>query len=166
VTDGRHSAGLLLSCSGLLLGARTAGAADGAAGGFSFLGSLIQMFAALAIVIGLILLLYYAANKWLRVISPVGGAPRYLRVLETRYLAPKQALVLVEVGGEYILIGSSPAGVQLIKQIDMLEEIDVIEEPLAMLWQHPTANRFRTMLAGMMKNRGNGTTPPSSGAAS
>jgi flagellar protein FliO/FliZ len=155
-------AGLLLVGSTLLLAAGIASAADGASGGFSFLGSLIQMFAALAVVIGLILLLYYAANKWLRVLSPVGNVNKYIRVLETRYLAPKQALILVEVGGEFLLIGSSPTGVHLVKQINMLEEIDIIEEPLTMLWQHPTADRFRTLLAGMMKGKNSGSlrTPP------
>jgi len=157
----RRHAGPLTACC-LLLGAGGAHAADGAAGGFSFLGSLIQMFAALAIVVGIILLLYYAANRWQRMLNPAGTISRYIRILETRYLAPKQALVLVEVGGEYLLVSSSPAGIQLIKQIDMLEEIDVIEEPLTRLWQNPAADRFRTLLAGVMKGKaGGGPTPPS-----
>lgn len=139
-----------------------ASAAESATSSFSFLGSLLQMLAALAVVIGLILLMYYAANRWLPTLSPTRGINRYIRVLETRYLAPKQALVLVEVGGEYLLLGSSPTGVQLIKQIDMLEEIDVIEEPLAALWQHQAAERFRTILAGMMKGK-NGDMPHNSG---
>lgn len=137
----------------LVAAVESAHAADGAAGGFSFLGSLLQMFAALAIVIGMILLMYYAANRWLPKLSPAGGMGRYIRVLETRYLAPKQSLVLVEVGGEFLLISSSPTGIQLVKQVDMLEEIDVIEEPLAKLWQNPAAERFRTVLAGMMKGK-------------
>ena len=128
-------------------------AAGAEGGGFSFIGSLLQMMAALAVVIGLILLAYYAANRWLPTLAPTRGINRYIRVLETRYLAPKQALVLVEVGGEYLLLGSSPTGVQLIKQIDMLEEIDVVEEPLAALWQRQAAERFRTVLAGMMKHK-------------
>jgi len=152
----RHAGQLIAGC--LMLGAGTAQAADGAADGFSFLGSLIQMFAALAIVIGIILLLYYAANRWQRMLSPAGTVSRYIRILETRHLAPKQALVLVEVGGEYLLVSNSPSGIQLIKQINMLEEIDVIEEPLARLWQNPAADRFRTLLAGMMKGKA-GETP-------
>ncbi len=139
-----------------------ASAAETVSSSFSFLGSLLQMLAALAVVIGLILLMYYAANRWLPALSPTRGISRYIRVLETRYLAPKQALVLVEIGGEYLLLGSSPTGVQLIKQIDMLEEIEVIEEPLAAIWQQQTAARFRTILAGMMKGKNNGM-PQNSG---
>jgi len=36
--------------------------------------------------------------------------------------------LLIEVGGEYLLLSSSDNRLSLIKQIDMLEEIEVIEE--------------------------------------
>ena len=134
-------------------------AADSATSSFSFIASLLQMLAALAVVVGLILLAYYATNRWLPAFSAPRGISRYIRVLETRFLAPKQAVILVEVGGEYLLLGSSPAGVQLIKQIDMLEEIEVIEQPLATLWQSQAAERFRTVLADMLKSRQPGGTP-------
>jgi flagellar protein FliO/FliZ len=51
-----------------------------------------------------------------------------IRLIETRYMGPKKALLLVEVGGEYLLLSSSDSGLTFIKQIDMLEEIEVIEE--------------------------------------
>ena len=53
---------------------------------------------------------------------------KHIRLIETRYLGPKKALLLVEVGGAYLLLSSSDTGLMLIKQIDMLEEIEVIEE--------------------------------------
>jgi flagellar protein FliO/FliZ len=152
VTVLKRTVGLFVIGTALFV-ATSVCAADTTPGGFSFFGSLIQMFAALAFVIGIILLMYYAVNKWLPRLSPAGGISRYIRVLETRYLAPKQALVLVEVGGEYLLVGSSPEGVTLIKQINMLEEIEVIEEPLVKLWQNPTADRFRSVLSGVMKSK-------------
>ena len=151
-----RSRDIIAGCVGPLIGIAPAWGAETGTGGFSFIGSLLQMLAALAIVVGLILLMYHAANKWLPRLSPSGGVNRYIRVLETRYLAPKQSLVLVEVGGEYLLLGNSPAGVQLIKQIDMLEEIDVVEEPLARIWQHQSAERFRKVLAGMLQGREGG----------
>jgi flagellar protein FliO/FliZ len=49
--------------------------------------------------------------------------------VESRYLGPKKALLLVEVGGEYLLLASSDTGLTLIKAIDMLEEIEIIDEP-------------------------------------
>jgi len=48
--------------------------------------------------------------------------------------------LLVEVGGEYLLLSSSDAGLTLIKQIDMLEEIEIIEEK-------PEQSSFATLLA-------------------
>jgi flagellar protein FliO/FliZ len=43
-------------------------------------------------------------------------------------MGPKKSLLLFEVGGEYLLLSSNDSGLTLIKQIDMLEDIEVIEE--------------------------------------
>jgi len=95
--------------------------------GAGLLESMLQMLAALAVVVGLILLFYYVSNRWLKSGMSVGGAQRYIRLIETRFLAPKKSLFLVEVGGEYLLLGSSAEGLQFIKQVDMLEEIEVLD---------------------------------------
>jgi len=110
----------------LLLVPRSVLAADGP-GGFSLLGSFLQMLAALAIVVGLILLFHYISNRWLKNVQGGFGAPRYIRMIETRYLAPKKSLLLIEVGGEYLLLASAGDQITFVKQIDMLEEIEVLE---------------------------------------
>jgi flagellar protein FliO/FliZ len=111
----------ILLCPSLLFAAEETG-------GFSMLGSFLQMLASLAIVLGLIFLFYYLAGKWFKM-SPAGqGSSRYIRVVETRFLAPKKSLMLVEVSGEYLLLSSSGDQMQLVKQIDMVEEIEVVEE--------------------------------------
>jgi len=96
---------------------------------FSFLASFLQMIAALALVVGLILVTWYFSGKLMRKL-PVGNQllSKHIRILETRYLGPKKALLLVEVCGNYLLLSSCDSGLRLIKQIDMLEEIEVIEE--------------------------------------
>lgn len=106
-----------------------ASAADSAGQEFSFLASFVQMMAALALVVGLILVTWHFSGKLMRGL-PVGQQliSKHIRLVETRYLGPKKALLLVEVGGEYLLLSSSDSGLSLIKQIDMLEEIEVIEE--------------------------------------
>jgi flagellar protein FliO/FliZ len=104
-------------------------AADGSGQEFSFLSSFLQMIAALALVIGLILITWHFSGKLMRGLP--GGhqlLSKHIRLIETRYFGPKKALLLVEVGGEYLLLSSSDAGLTLVKQIDMLEEIEVIEE--------------------------------------
>ncbi len=111
-----------------MLAPACAGAAGpaGAEGGFSFLGSLVQMSASLAVVIGLILVFHHLSKKWMKGGLPGSAGPKYIRVVETRFLAPKKALMLVEVGGEYLLVGSCGDNVTLIKEINMLEEIEVV----------------------------------------
>jgi len=104
-------------------------AAEGTgASGFSFVSGFFQMVASLSIVIGLIYLAYYLANRFLKGNLVRKSVPRYIRVVESRFLAPKKSLMLVEVGGEYLLLGSTDSGLSLLKQVDMLETIEVVEE--------------------------------------
>jgi len=117
-----------------------ASAAENSGQEFSFLASLLQMIAALALVVGLILVTWHFSGKLMKGL-PIGHQllAKHIRLVETRYLGPKKALLLVEVGGEYLLLSSSDAGLTLIKQIDMLEEIEVIEEK-------PEQSSFATLL--------------------
>ncbi len=96
--------------------------------GFSFISGFFQMVASLSIVVGLIYLAYYLANRFLKGNLVRKSVPRYIRVVESRFLAPKKSLMLVEVGGEYLLLGSTDSGLSLLKQVDMLETIEVVEE--------------------------------------
>jgi len=97
--------------------------------GATLFGSVVQTIAALAIVVGLILLFHYISNRWLRGALPVGSTQKYIRLIETRFLAPRKSLLLIEVGGEYLLLSSAGDSLQFIKQVDMMEEIEVIESP-------------------------------------
>ena len=103
------------------------GAGAASAGGPELAGSIAQMVGSLILVIGIILILYYLAARFLK-LPQGGGAFRYIRVVETRHLAPKKSLVLVEVAGEYLLLSSSGDGVSFIKKVEMLEEIEVVDE--------------------------------------
>lgn len=113
---------------------------------FSFLASFFQMIAALAIVIGLILVTWHFSGKLMKRLP--GGqhmVSKHIRLVETRYLGPKKALLLVEVSGEYLLLSSSDNQLGLIKRIDMLEEIEVIEEK-------PEQSGFSAVLARLRHN--------------
>ena len=97
----RRTAGLLLQLFVVLPTALWGADSTGPeVGGFSFLGSLLQMIAALALVIGMILLVYVMATRLSRRIPVFGGAKRYIRVIEVHAVAPRKSLMLVEVGGE------------------------------------------------------------------
>ena len=116
-------------------------AADSTGQEFSFLGSFLQMIAALSLVIGLILIIWHFSGKLMKGL-PVGQQliPKHIRLIETRYFGPKKTLLLIEVGGEYLLLSSSDSGLSFIKQIDMVEDIDVIDE-------NPEQSRFAILLA-------------------
>jgi len=95
---------------------------------FSFFSSFLQMIAALAVVIGLILITWHFFNKFTRGATTGRFAAKHIRLVETRYIAPKKSLILVEVGGEYLLLSCTDDRLTLIKHIDMLEEIEVLPE--------------------------------------
>ncbi|GFO58577.1 flagellar protein [Geomonas silvestris] len=108
----------------LLLVPAGAFASDGA----DLAGSFARMLGSLVLVIGIILILYYLAGRYLK-LPQGGGTPfSYIRVVETRHLAPKKSLMLVEVGGEYLLLSNTGEGINLIKQVEMLEEIEIVDE--------------------------------------
>lgn len=121
-----------------------ASAAEKSGQEFSFLASFLQMIAALALVVGLILVTWHFSGKLMRGL-PVGHQllSKHIRLVETRYLGPKKSLLLVEVGGEYLLLSSSDSGLVLIKQIDMLEEIEIIEEKAEQSSFSSLLNRLR-----------------------
>ena len=104
-------------------------AAESSVPEFSFMSSLLQMIAALALVVGLILITWHFSGKLMKGL-PIGQRllSKHIRLVETRYFGPKKALLLVEVGGEYLLLSSSDSGLVLVKQIDMLEDVEIIEE--------------------------------------
>jgi len=106
-----------------------AAAADTSGQQFSFLASFLQMIAALAFVVGLILVTWHYSSKLMRGL-PAGQhlIAKHIRLVESRYLGPKRALLLVEVGGEYLLLASSETTISFIKRIDMLEDIEIIED--------------------------------------
>jgi len=77
-------------------------AADGAGGG-GMMTAILKVIAALAVVLGLVLLLYALGRKGTGWLPSAKGAA--IRVVEMRHLAPKKTLCLVEVRGEEMLLG-------------------------------------------------------------
>lgn len=120
----RAAAALLLSCLPSLARAEGTSSPD-----YSFFSSFLQMIAALAIVVGLILLTRHFSSKFIGTAPAARLTSRHIRVVETRYLAPKKALILVEVGGTYLLLASSEDRLTLVKQVDILEDIEVLDAP-------------------------------------
>lgn len=115
----------------LLLHASVAQAEEtvGLGSGMSLFFSFLQMALALLIVVGLILVTYYGATRLMKNMPSLQQAGKHIRIIEVRPMGPRKALVLIEVGGEYLLLANADNQLSLVKQISMLEEIEVIEEP-------------------------------------
>lgn len=95
---------------------------------YNFLSSFIQMIAALSIVIGLILVTRHFSEKLLK--NRIAGrfGSKHIRLVETRSVAPRKSLLLIEVGGEYLLLSCTENHLDLIKQVELYEEIEVLDE--------------------------------------
>ncbi len=94
---------------------------------YNFLSSFVQMIAALSIVIGLILVARHFSERVLK--SRLAGSfgTKHIRLVETRPIAPRKSLILIEVGGEYLLLSCTENQLSLIKQVEIYEEIEVVD---------------------------------------
>jgi flagellar protein FliO/FliZ len=95
---------------------------------YSFFSSFLQMIAALAIVVGLILLTRHFSGKFMGGVSTARFVSKHIRMVETRFIAPKKSLLLIEVGGEYLLLASTEDSITLVKKVNIIEDIEVLEE--------------------------------------
>lgn len=69
--------------------------------------SLIRMVSALAVVLGLMMLLALAARRWLGGRVLAGTDTPLVQVLGTGYLGPKKSVALVSVAGDLLIVGST-----------------------------------------------------------
>jgi len=114
---------------------------------YSLFSSMLQMMAALALVVGLILLVYYASTRLLGRLPALRPGSRYIRVIEVRPIEPRKSLILVEVGGEYLLLASSEGNLSLVKQVAMLEELEIVDEPGTSVPFSSVLKRFKRVAA-------------------
>jgi len=79
--------------------------------------SILQMLGALALVLGLLLLSLHGLKRWR---ARMGGGPAgsQIQVLDVRTLAPKSAVALVEVAGQWLLLGIGANSVDLLTRVE------------------------------------------------
>jgi flagellar protein FliO/FliZ len=80
----------------------------------------LKVTAALAVVLGLMLLIYAALKKsgrWIR-----SGKDSAIKLLEVRYLAPKKALYLIEVNGTKLLLSGTAGRLEAVAQWQLSDE--------------------------------------------
>lgn len=106
----------LLTLIMLLVPAAPALAADGD----GLLLPTLKMLGALALVLGVVLLLYAGSRRGLGLLPRAGG--QQIEIVETRSLGPKKAICLVRVRGEEYLLGLGADRVELISRLEGVGE--------------------------------------------
>ena len=136
----RHLALLLL---GLPLTVSASESAPSAASQVSLTGQLAQLGIGLLLVVGLIFLMGYLMRR----IGPMAPQGQHIRLVSSFPLGPRDRLLLVDVGGTQMLLGTSPG---------RINTLHVFAEPVAAL-RLPVASQtdFAKTLRTLLKREKN-----------
>jgi len=85
--------------------------------------SVIRVFGALALVIGIFLGGVWLFRNWQRLAFKRGGAPK-LNLLETRSLGGRQSIHVIGYEQERFLIAASPNGINLLSHLPTTSEVE------------------------------------------
>jgi flagellar biogenesis protein FliO len=86
-------------------------------------GSVLRVFGALILVIGLFLGGVWLFRNWQRLSVRNGGAPK-LNIIEVKSLGQRQAIYVIGYQQQRMLLASSPAGVTLLSHLPAAEETE------------------------------------------
>jgi flagellar protein FliO/FliZ len=89
--------------------------------------SSLKMFSMLAVVLGIMFLLFFGFKKYVLKNTMFGGGEKLVNVLGSGFLAPKKNIVLVEVAGEVLVLGMSQDNITLLTNITDPEKIEEIK---------------------------------------
>jgi flagellar biosynthetic protein FliO len=86
-----------------------------------------KMFSSLALVLGVMFLVFYVFKKFVLKNGLMGGNTQTIKVLGTGVIAPKKSVSLVEVAGEILVLGISNDNISLLSKIEDEEKIEEIK---------------------------------------
>ena len=101
-------------------------------------GQLVQLLLGLLLVIGLIFMLAWLMRR-VQQIVPRGG--QVIKVVATQALGPRDRLVLVQVGGEQVLLGLTPG---------TITSLHVLKEPVQVADTEPASGEFAQRLMELL----------------
>jgi flagellar protein FliO/FliZ len=90
----------------------------------SFLPSLLKMVFALALVLGLMIGAMYLVKKILSSTTPAMDRGSLIRILSSRYLGPKNSILVVDVAGEILVLGVSNSQMTMLTTISDREALE------------------------------------------
>lgn len=129
--------GLVLPFSALAAGPAAQEAAAPLAGS-GVGGQVVQLLLGLLLVIGLIFLLAWLVRR-VQQIVPRGG--QVIKIVATQALGPRDRLVLVQVGGEQVLLGLTPG---------TITSLHVLKEPVHLPDAEPASTEFAQRLMELL----------------
>jgi flagellar biogenesis protein FliO len=106
--------------------------------------SVIRVFGALMLVVGIFLGGVWLFRNWQRFTVQKGGGPR-LNVLEARSLGQRQSLYVVGYQQQRLLLAASPAGITLLSHLPPADEKEC--DPAAVATKISFADAFQQVLA-------------------
>lgn len=109
--------------------------------------SVLRVFGALALVMGIFLGGVWMFRNWQRLARQHGRQPR-LNILESRSLGGRQAIFVVGYEQQRFLVSSSPSGVNLLSHLP-----DAVEEPPAEGAVEKNPPPFSLLLARIIKGK-------------
>ncbi|MBT6346553.1 MAG: FliO/MopB family protein [Nitrospina sp.] len=89
--------------------------------------SSLRMLSMLAVVLGIMFLLFFGFKKYVLKNTVFGGGEKLVNVLGSGFLAPKKNIVLVEVAGEVLVLGMSQDNISMLTHITDPERIEDIK---------------------------------------
>ncbi|ABC77213.1 flagellar biosynthetic protein FliO [Syntrophus aciditrophicus] len=90
----------------------------------SFFPSLLKMLFALAIVLGMMIGAMYFIKRILHSTTPEIDRGALIRIVASRYLGPKNSIMVVDVAGQIIVIGLSNQQMTVLKTISDKEALE------------------------------------------
>lgn len=94
----------------------------------SFLPSLLKMLFALAIVLGMMVGAMYFIKKILHSAAPEMDRGTLIRILASRYLGPKNSILVVDVAGQIIVIGLSNQQMNVLTRIEDRDALEALRK--------------------------------------
>jgi len=91
---------------------------------FDFFASLLKMFSALAVVLGIMLAGLWVVRKLMKKTGTGVDDGHAIRILSTRYLGPKSSIMLVDVLGSVIAVGVTGSQISMLTTITDEESLE------------------------------------------
>jgi flagellar biosynthetic protein FliO len=104
----------------------------------------VKTFSMFALVLALMFLVFYLFKKFVLKNTIFGGNEKFVRVLGTGFIGPKQNIVLVDVVGEILVLGTSNDRISLLTHIQDKEKIEQIKAS----GKEPGAKKFWNLQKG------------------